>query len=150
MRRGILSTFFIVLAVVFAGGCGGSSDSDSLTKAEFVKRAEAICAKHKAQVENDLFAYIAKNTGEKSPSKAVQGEAVTKTVVPIYRAELEEIEALGAPSDDEDQVGEILSSFEGGIAATEADPVRAFRVSGQFTEFSKLANAYGLKICAQV
>jgi len=144
-----LSAVILVLA-----GCGGGSSStestSSLTKAEFVKKGNAICAKGEKEVEAGVEGFIKENNfSEKKPPTGAQMEALAEEVLlPTVRKQLDEIRALGIPSGEEQEVEAIFVAVEEGIEKTEEDP-SAFAEggSGPFVKANKLAREYGLTVC---
>lgn len=145
------------LALLLASGCGGGGSDEvsvttgSLSKAQFISRADAICS---AAFSNFTREYIA--FGKKHPpppSKAEQLEwlaEITETMlVPNYEPRFEEIGALGAPSGDEEKVSEFLTAFNRRLDEIKAEPTELTSSPYPFKEASKLAQAYGLTGCAK-
>jgi hypothetical protein len=144
----------VALAAVVAG-CGGSDDSDtsaSLTKAQFVKQADAICVNSNKEIESEFESY-AKEKGwdeNKEPSKDQQEEAIVDVVAPNIQGQVDEIKDLGAPEGDEETIETMLAAVEEGVEELEENP-------GQLTEEgknplakgSKLARDYGLAECGE-
>jgi ABC-type glycerol-3-phosphate transport system substrate-binding protein len=141
------------LALIVAG-CGGGSDStestSSLSKAEFVKKGNAICAKGNEEIEEG-FEEFGKEHGfseEKEPSKAELEEAVETIVIPGVRKQVEGIRALGPP----DQAAEaILDAAEEGLEKGEEDPKQFLKEesAGPFAKANKLSREYGLTKCGE-
>jgi len=138
-----------------SSGSGGSSGkgaapSGGLSKAEFVKRANAICEKQKKQSLAKMGAYVKKHKGGSGGANAALiVEAVKAVFLPGLETQVEEIRALGAPPGDEAQVEGFLSALEEGVeGASEASgsPTAAFGKS--FARSAKLAREYGIDGCA--
>jgi len=152
-----VSKFIAVLAaaaaiLVIAAGCGGgsdSSDSSSVTKAQFVKEADAICTKGDKQNEKEFEEFAEEhNLSEgKEPSKEVQEEAVQDLVVPGVRQQIEEIDDLAVPSGDEAKIEEVVTSVEEGLDELEEDPTLLFKGKNPLGKGSKLAREYGMVKC---
>ena len=152
-----MSKFIAVLAaaaaiLVIAAGCGGgsdSSDSSSVTKAQFVKEADAICTKGDKQNEKEFEEFAEEhNLSEgKEPSKEVQEEAVQDLVVPGVRQQIEEIDDLAVPSGDEAKIEEVVTSVEEGLDELEEDPTLLFKGKNPLGKGSKLAREYGMVKC---
>jgi hypothetical protein len=166
-RRKLAGATLVLLAMILAlAGCGSSSGStestetaetaettettSSLTKAAFVKKGNAICAKSEEEVAAGVEKLAKENNAlEKKPLSAKQMEAVAgEVLVPTVRKQLNEIRALGIPSGDEQEVEAIFAAVEEGIEKTEEDP-SAFAEggSGPFVKANKLAREYGLTVC---
>ena len=139
-----------VLAVMIAlamAGCGGDESSDattaSITKAEFIARANVACARIRGQAQAELLDFMKSRTAE--PSTADLGR---RFVIAPKQREVEEFVALGMPSEDEEQVKAIVTAFETGISEAEAEPAQVAQNSTEaLGEAEKLAAEYGLKGC---
>jgi len=140
---------------LIAAGCGSSSDessTSSLTKAQFIAKADAICTKGNKEIETESEAYAEENgiDLEKEPADAQKEELVTEVIAPGVLKQGEEIGAIGAPSGEEGQVNEIVEAVETAAAETEEDPSAVINgSSGPFTKANKLAKDYGLKVCGE-
>lgn len=169
----IIATAICALAVL---GCGGSSSSadqtagdggsskaaassetnSTLTKSEFLKQANAVCANVEKEVQGKVAAYLKskgiKEIGEgKSPdeAEAQQSEVVEKFGLPALRKQQTEIEALGPPSQDEAQVKAYLAALEEGIEEGERKPALVYSSSLKALAASdKIAAELGLKACS--
>jgi hypothetical protein len=151
-----------LIALAFAGaltvgliaGCGSSggetstSSAPALTKAAFLKQADAVCAKNVERIESSFAVFEKKHGGfEKASSVDAMAEFSDATIIPALKSEAEKLRALGAPSGDEDKINEILDTFEEGIEEREAkleDPsIDVVAVH----KADEMANKYGLKVC---
>lgn len=153
MNRASLAVLaaLIALAAIVAG-CGGGDDSDtsdSLTKAEFIKQGDAICEKANEQSEAEAEKFAKENDFSlERPTKAQLEEAVTEILVPNFNRQVEELNALGAPEGDEEQVEEIVVSLETAAGEIEQDPSLVFE--GQvLKEPAQLAKDYGFEVCGE-
>ncbi len=141
------------LALIVAG-CGSSGSStestSSLTKAEFVKKGNAICAKGSEEVNEGFEEFVKENglSKTKAPSKAVQEEAVEAVLIPKISKELESIRALGPPDEEAEAV---LDAAEGALEKGEEDPIQFLKEenAGPFAKANKLAREYGLTKCGE-
>jgi len=136
----------VLLLVLVAFGCGGGDDSavttSSLSKAQFIKQANAICE----QADEDQFAGMAKVEKEVSgniESQANEEEMVISGALPPIQREAEEIAALGAPSGDEEDVEALVVAIEGAVEEAEEDPIQGLEKA--FNEPDRLAAKYGFK-----
>ena len=154
MRKGPIGLALGTLAILLiaAAGCGGGSDdlsasANAISKAAFIKKADAICQKGSERMAGSFVKYLKK--GEIThPSKAVQEKLVVKVLVPSVRQEVKEFQALGAPSGDEDRVAEIVKALEEGVETAEGNPEAVANSSDVvFGIASRLAGEYGLEIC---
>lgn len=145
--------------VALGAGCGDGDDggdvtetTPSLTKAQFLKQANAICAQTNKEFEDELERFVEKETNSQSQelSNAQFRKAAETLFIPTVDRQLKEVRALGAPEEDEQQVDKILSSAEKALQEAEKDPTVLFvEGSGPFAEANKLATAYGLDKCGE-
>ena len=150
MRGVALGVGILIVALTVAGcGGGGQESTKTIPKAVFVKKANAICKKNSERMVAAFTAFLAKKKSSIThPSKAVKEELVGEAMVPGVKREIEELQALGAPSGDEDSVGEIIKALEEGLETAESNPEAVVSSSDAvFGIASRLAGEYGLEVC---
>jgi hypothetical protein len=155
---------FIALLAAFAAismiaaGCGSSDDStdstssSSLTKAEFLKQGNAICAKGEKELNEEFekFAEEENLSENKQPTKAQLTKATEEVFLPIIKEQVEGIRELGAPSGEEEQVDEVVTAAEEALEEGEEDPASLVNEKEDpFAEANKLATDYGLVKCGE-
>jgi hypothetical protein len=153
VRKGAVVIVAALALAAFAVGCGGSSEATTvpLSKAQFIKRADAICWRARQRF-NALYQPFVKKYGlpeGKRRSLAEYAEAVKTALAPSVEWEVKEIRALGAPRGESRTVDAILAAVESGLEAVERHPGVQADPEKQFAESHKLARAYGLTICGQ-
>ncbi|MGN6256121.1 MAG: hypothetical protein ACTHN3_00015 [Solirubrobacterales bacterium] len=144
------------LAMIVAG-CGGGSESSestsSLTKAEFVKKGNAICAKGSKEINEGFEKFVKENglSKTKAPPKAVQEEAVETVLIPRIRKEIEDIRALGTPAEEGAEAEAVLDAAEEALEKGEEDPIQFLKEesAGPFAKANKLAREFGLTKCGE-
>lgn len=143
----------LAIAIV-ATGCGGGDDSgasSSLTKAEFIKQADAICKKGGESVNEEVEDFAEENDFE--PNKATkeqQAELLTEVVAANIQSQAEEIDALGAPPGDEAQIEAMLAAVEEGVEKMESEPTLFLsKPTNPLAKGSELAEEYGLEVCGK-
>lgn len=145
---------FAAIAMIVAG-CGGggdsTTDSSSLTKAEFLKQGNAVCAKGNKEIEEGFEEFEQENgLQNKQPTKAQLTEAIETVVLPAVRDQVEGIEALGAPSGEEAKVEAITDAAGEAVEEGEEDPASlSSEKADPFAEANELANEYGLVKCGE-
>ena len=155
-----MSKPFIALLValaaisMIAAGCGDSddsTDSSGLTKAEFLKQGNAICAKGNKEIEKGFEEFEAENGLEnKQPSKAQLTEAIETVVLPAISEQVEGIEGLEPPSGEEAKVEALTDAAAEGVEKGEEDPAAlTTEKADPFAKANKLANEYGLVKCGE-
>jgi hypothetical protein len=157
----------IVGAVVFAlavAGCGGGgSDSGSgdetsapLSKAAFVKSADAICAEGQKEVEAGFTDYLSKNgmkklgePGESNVELKEHAIALMETVgIPALNQQIDELKALEAPSDLKAKAAEFTTYAEEGVEEGEGNPYLLYTsVDKLLAKSDKIANELGFQVC---
>lgn len=156
MSRRLIAVVVAVAALaMIVAACGGGSDStetaSSISKAEFVKKGNAICAKGEKEVEDGVEKFAEKNNlSERNPASSKQVEELAeKILVPAVRKQLNELRALGIPSGDEEEVEAIFAAVEEALKETEEDPSVFGQEGGvgPFAKANKLSREYGLTVC---
>lgn len=125
-------------------GCAGTdapaSTAPQLSKAQFVSKASAICAR----TTRDLEAA----GGRLSPGTS-EATFVRRDVSPIFRTSVRKLAALRPPTGDEAVVNEILDAAHRGLARLEANPASLKAPAGSrrdpFREFGRRAVDYGIR-----
>jgi ABC-type lipoprotein release transport system permease subunit len=146
MKRNLLWLPGLALvAALVAAGCGGGGDdssTSSLTKSEWIAKADAIC-----QQGNQTINQAAQQQfGNQRPTAAEVQQFATGTALPNTQEQVDKIKALGAPSGDEDQVNKILDTVQADIdKAKSAGDIE----NSTFSDGNALAKQYGLKVCGQ-
>ena len=135
-------------ALLASTGCGGGGTESTLTKAQFLRKANAICVKDNAQMTRRLTAYLDKHAG-RTRGEAIEDKAAATVVLPIRKKEVRLLRALGTPSGEEKYVDRMLTAWEEGIERGEEDP-HSLRLGGPEYAFYKsysMGNDYGLEKC---
>jgi hypothetical protein len=156
LNKGLLALLAGALAVtLFVAGCGssgGTTSTASISKVEFLKQGNAICAKGNEQIEAQFEEFTKENNLSKTeaPPKAVREEAAEDILIPAINQQVEEIKALGIPAGDEGEVEEIFATVEEAVEEGEGDPAALFgNEPGKFKEANKLSREYGLTVCGE-
>jgi len=153
---------FLVLAatlavVVVAGGCGGASADEitvqtgSLSKAEFIKRANAICEAVRSRFLREYVAlYEQKKPKLTGAAPGVWlSEVVDAVLLPNYEQRMiDEISALGAPASEEKEVASFLNSLQQRLDEVHQNPVELTKSPYPFAKPARVAKKYGLTGCA--
>ncbi len=150
-RRALALGGSLALASLAVAGCGSSHKATTATidrtapaisKSEFVRKANAICAKGNARNK----AAGAKLGAE--PSEAQVVAFVKHTEVPAVQAQINALKALGAPAGDEAKVARMLTLAQAGVNAVKAQPTIVTSGANVFARFARVAHPYGLISCA--
>jgi hypothetical protein len=159
MNRVILKALLGAVAVgCLVTGCGAESGGEDVssrqvegsaevTKAAFVKEADAVCKKTDETQTAGLKTYVAQNPKAQS-SKAGQNKMVLAVGLPPIQTEADELVKLDVPEGDEEQITAIIKGIDKAVEEGEDDPGSLLTASGgPFAAVNKLADAYGFKVC---
>lgn len=161
MRRLILTILGVMAIAGFAPGCGGGDDetkaekatSPPLTKAEFIKEAEAICIKSTKQRRAEITAWQKEFPGDEFEQVTAleknMDEGVKEILAPSVQQQARELESLAPPAADEAKVSRMVGSLAKAGRRFEEEGAEALGGGGA-SEFEREATAYGLKACATV
>ena len=141
------------LCAAAIAGCGGGDgdETSSLTKAQYVKQADAICTKAGEEKEKAIAAAFKKRSLDKLPSSKKVQEELVLDVLPPLKKMTEELAELEAPSGDEERVEAMVQSFEDSVENLEEDPGEGLKENyNAFDKPTKLAADYGLETCSNV
>ena len=142
-----LITSACISALAF-GACG--SDYEGLSKAEFVKQADAICVKAEAEIER-----IGKSVGD-NPTLAQVKDAYDDRLIPAFENQVDELRALKPPEADRETISKMLDDLSEGIdqAATSIASMKGLRdlaaldEPAGFEAADATAKTYGLRECS--
>jgi hypothetical protein len=134
-----------LLAVAIAG-CGGGDEATSLTRAEYIKRANALC-ETKREERNDAIAAAIKGRDQRKLLPLEKREQLVLAILPSYAEVGQMLDALGPPEGDEKEVEAIVKAIEDAVRDVKADPQAALESTRQFYKANKLTTEYGLTGC---
>jgi hypothetical protein len=137
--------------VLVVAGCGSSSKSTSstatptITKAEFLKKGNAICKKGNREINQGAHKFFGKG---KKPGHGAMIKFATGTLIPSVQRQISGVKALGAPKGDEAKVKEIVTTAQAALDRGKKDPnLLVSNKRDPFAKSNKLTKAYGLKAC---
>ncbi|HEX3561782.1 MAG TPA: hypothetical protein VHU24_02995 [Solirubrobacterales bacterium] len=123
-----------------AGSATGAQNRTTLTKAQFIAKANAICKTGDAALTRTALRAF----GGSSATASQRAQYATQTGVPIVERMVNELRALPAPP-DEARFDAILATADQQVAAIKQQPSN---FGDQFfARTDKLAHAYGLPDC---
>ena len=154
MRRSSIALLILTIAALAgaASGCGSDSSTTeaTLTKQQFLKQANQICAKALPEQTAALEAANRKalkvEREDKDVSPQEGAEIISGPVLSVIGRMIEEVQELGLPQGDEETAEEVLAEYEKGLETAEDDPTQFF--SGEaFRAADEAGTNYGLKEC---
>lgn len=151
MSRWMTGVAVGVTMLVLAVGCGGGGDSSTeVTKAEFTKQANAICAEERKK-RDDAYANYSKEVrarvnGVAVPKleRALANKMIDETVVPSLESQLGQLEKLEAPAAEEAKISKMLRTLSKATVELEKGGIRKLVIGGKLTTFQEEAEGYGL------
>lgn len=146
MTKGLVAFIVALLAlgVVLLSGCGGGSDEESLTKAEYVRKGNAICGKWQ-QARGDMFRSI--NQELKPPVTQKKKEDVILQLLAPYETATEGLAELPLPDGAEKEAEAVVTAMEDGLAQAKANPGTLVSSNVPFAKSNELAEDFGLTEC---
>jgi hypothetical protein len=147
-----MAALAIGAVALLAAGCGGDDEEAAdttvgmpLSKADFIAQADAICADGEAAINQAA----AEEFGTAQPSPEEGAAFVDDVVIPTLEDEANQIDELGPPNGDVEDVEEIVAGLRGAIEEVEDNPEGVLDGSAEsaFADVNELAGDYGLKEC---
>lgn len=124
------------------------SGGETIPKAAFLKKGNAICNKTVKDIVNGVLPVLEEGEKEEEDREAVEIQLAEEVMIPELRSEVDQIRALGTPPGDEKRVETVLGAIEEVIEEGEEDPTTLVkRGNSGFNKSSKVANRYGLDSC---
>lgn len=136
--KGLVALTFVVLMA----SCGG--DSSSISKAEFVSKANALCTSFSETISKPEVALGPGSTEEQVTT------FITDVLVPEFSNTINAIRGLGFPDGDEVALEEMLAETEKVLAELASDPGATLTMlESPFTSVNSKFKDYGLTVCAE-
>ena len=152
-KRIITMLVALVALAAVAAGCGDDEDAgaETLTKAEFIKRGDAMCQRANKEFQRDLQALGTENRKKGVTGRTLREEGIEiseKIFLPNTQSRADRLAAIPPPSGDEGEIEAIVKAIERGIAKGEEDPNTLFNQNAYpFDEANQLQQKYGFKVC---
>jgi len=147
-------------ALLVAAGCGGGSSgpteatvqTGSLSKAEFIKKADAICEAARAEFLTKFESFYQAHKAEASNQQseaAFLGEVFQSVLSPNVERQIEQISKLGAPKDYAPQAATFLNALQAQLQEFDEDPAKLTATPYAFKHAENVAKAAGLIGCSE-
>lgn len=145
---GIAVALLLLGVGVGCGGGGGDDTTSEITKAQFVKKADAICNdfrdKRLAAAEKEFNPKLAEVGVVNSEIKELGNKLLTESVIPLLNEQQEALEGLGAPAGDEEKVETMMDNLDKAIGEFEEAEFEEVFGGDQLDPFELEAEKYGL------
>jgi hypothetical protein len=143
--RVLVALLVAAFAAALAMGCGGS-DEEPITKAAFVKQADAICSKAKLKQRAGLQSYIDKNFGVSGQD--AEERLILNFGLPPLEEQLRELEELQVPAGDDEEIDAFLSEMDQALVSGRAQPQTLLSsADNPLAPVAEAAADYGFKVC---
>lgn len=136
------ATLAVVLSLGLAA-CGGSESDDSLSNADLIAQADAICEDY----NNQLVAAFNETELNNQSSKQEVSAFASDTLVPLYENQVAELRTLEPNEDDAEAYNDIVDTLDSEVQAVAEDPVAAINNDNPFAGATAKANEFGLEVC---
>jgi hypothetical protein len=149
LTAGPLAIGLLALTMSGCSGSGGSSVEPALTKAQYIKQADAICSKVDQKQLSTLSAYAKKHPKRKGSQSAQ--EAFVAIGLSLVKVGIEEIRSLSSPTDDSQAVDSMLDEMDAALKKSEEEPTTVVTgVKNPFEEVNQRTAKYGFEACSQL
>jgi hypothetical protein len=150
MYRLSITALGVAALAVIVLGCGSSGSGTNasatsapsgveVTKAQFIKQAEAICVKNAKERTAAIAAWEKQAPADGAASVE---EALIKIVAPALTEEAEALKALEPPAGEQANVAKMIENLSKGSSAVEKGSP-----GPEVAQFAQEAAAFGMKAC---
>jgi hypothetical protein len=151
LSRTTAAVLVSIFGLALAGCGGGSGDTEpaALTKAQFIKQGDAICARVDKKQSSGASAYI-KAHPDVEEERSVQEKFLVAVGLPPIRKAIEELESLTPPPADKREVETILAEMEVALQKSVEKPISVLTGKNDpFEKANESAAKYGLTVCSK-
>jgi hypothetical protein len=160
-RGFLLAAAMGALAVLFlVAGCGSSSSGDdevtvqtgSLSKAEFIEKADTICKEARSEFVSKYESFIKtrkSELGDKEKEEELLSEVLETILAPNVEGQIERISDLGAPKDYAPEAAAFLNALQTRVEEARDEPNELTASPFPFKKAENIAAKAGLKVCAE-
>lgn len=148
--KGYLAGVCALIGFLLVVGCGSDGDNSStasdpsatISKSDYLKRADAICARTEKEQRRLVRSFEARK-----PTRQAQIELIEYAGIPPLKEQARGISELPAPRDDAAQAQAYVAAFSDAVKKYEEDPGAALEGLSPFAEAEALAVKFGFKVC---
>lgn len=155
--RGVFAAAATIGVLLLAAGCGSSSNDEitvqtgSLSKAQFVEKADAICKAARAEFAAQYTRFVEQHRSETSKAQqdAALKELIESVLTPNFENEIKQISELGAPKDYAPEVASFLNALQKKLDEGQKNPAELTATPYPFKKAEDVATAAGMKVCGK-
>lgn len=133
--------------VASASACG-DGDSKGISKADYLAQAKTVCQEGNRSLTAASNEVLGKLAPGQKPSEPEIDDFVRTTVIPTIRDQVKQLRAIPPPKGEKGHVEEIYRALDKGLDELEKNPKRLTDGGNVFADADKLANKYGISVCA--
>lgn len=149
----------LAIAIAAAAvGCGGSGDDSSaadgaspLTKAAFIKKANAICGREREGTLAGFQTYLKQHQGSNLSEEELFADMMRVVLLPAVENDIAKLKELEPPAGNEARIEAFLVAQQKAVDGMSKVDRLSKGPSGErfFEPASQMAKAYGIDDCAQ-
>ena len=154
--RRFFSLATTLVGLAFAVGCGSSGSDEvtvqtgSLSKAEFIAKADAICKAARTEFLAKFEGFAKSHEiGNKAKEEATFDELLDSLVEPNVEGEIAKISVLGASEEYAPEVEAFLSALQERLDKASEEPTNLSATPYPFKEAEDTARKAGMNGCAE-
>jgi hypothetical protein len=158
--RGIVALLAAVATLLLVAGCGGSSSggdtvtvqAGSLSKDQFIERADAICEATRNEIVAKYSGFWQKNKssiGNPDKEEALFPDFLESVLAPGIEKEIKQISEIGAPKAYKAEVTAVLTAFQEKLDEVRADPTILKQELYPFQKAATAAERAGMTGCSR-
>lgn len=139
----------LALCLVVAG-CGNADDEEeptSISKVQYVKRADEICAKTETKQQKLVEQFGKEKQNANGASQKVIEETIVFAAIPPMSQQIEELAALPAPEKEAAKAQEYIDALRKGLETVKEEPGTLLAEPGAFTKAEEIAQSFGFQTC---
>lgn len=132
---------------LFVAGCGGD-DSAEIDKATFVKQVNRICEQTSGKMAAGLRSVMKREAASSdSDFDGTQTAIAAEAVVPGLEEELQQIQALGIPEEDQKDAEAFVKAYQQVVDRAKASPEAVSRGAVSYAAIDQIGARMGIVEC---
>ncbi|MGN6216526.1 MAG: hypothetical protein ACTHN7_06155 [Solirubrobacterales bacterium] len=143
----------VLVLLLSVAGCGGgdSTQGETLTKKQYVRRAQAYCHRDYLHQAKAVEAFRKAHGISTAPTQAQREESNTAVVLGFVERRIDFLKSLPVPEGDGKEIHAIIRAMEKGLEESRRNPASLAKPYSPepFTRNRHLTGAYGFWLCGQ-